>query len=291
VALLALPAGVAEAARVEVVSRDVTLSRAGVAPIAVRCAARRRSCRGVVRLGVPLRHQPVACDTCTLQVGRARFKIGSGRTQVVRVQRRGAADVSAAADRWEVLALARLDREKLGMNAIARRQRPVRLSAPPALPRPPVELSLLDVVSRWGLDYTGDDNALRFRVHAPRGTEAVRVEVGGRAVDLHPDMTDGPYVVPEGSFAPGGNAFHGELPIARGEFHYGERYEMKVYACHGSTCEALDELREVDRGAYGYGDPICRLPRGGGSAPAFVRRGATHPSALAVMVAAPGSAY
>ena len=268
----------------KVVSKTVTLSRADVAPIAVRCS-RTRACRGVLELGVPLRHQPVSCSTCNLRIGLAHFRIGAGRTRRVRVHRSGPEDVSAAADRLDVFALAHLDGEKLGMNARARRQRRVRLMAPAELPRPAVGLSFVDVVSRWGLDGGADDNALRFRVHAARGTDAVRVELAGRGVDLHFDMTDGPYVVPRGSFAPGGTAFHGELPIGRDEFHYGQRYEMNVNACHASTCEALDEFREIDRGAYGYGDPICRLTPGSGvhgAAPAPRR-----PSPLAVLVAGP----
>jgi hypothetical protein len=283
-ALACVPAGAAEAAPVKVVSHAVELSRADVAPIAVRCT-RARACRGVVEVGVPLRHQPVSCEACTLRIGRAHFRIGPGRTRLVRVHRSGPEDVSAAADSLEVFALASLDGEKLGMNARARRQRRVRLEAPAALARPVVGLSLVDIVSRWGLDNGQDDNALRFRVHAARGTEAVRVEVAGRAVDLHFDMTDGPYVVPRGSFAPGGTAFHGELPIGRDEFHYDHRYEMNVTACHGSTCDALDEFREIDRGAYGYGDPICRLTPGSGApgaAPAPRR-----PNPLAALVAGP----
>lgn len=292
VCLVGLLAGTAPAvaAPVKVVSRAVVLDRAGRAPIAIRCLRARRECRGSVALGVPQRHLPVGCATCLVSVGRAGFRIPAGRTHTVSVRRSGPADVSDAADSWDVVALARLRGEKLDETAAARRQRTVKLGAPTTLPRPAVPLALVDIMSRWGLDSQSDDNALRFRVRTPRGTDAVRVEVRGRSLDLHPDMTEGPYVVPAGSFAPAGTNFHGELPIASGEFRYGERYPVRVTACNGPACEALQVEAEVSQGAYGYGDPICRLPRAGGSARAVLRPRAVHPSALAVLVAAPASA-
>jgi hypothetical protein len=208
----------------------------------------------------------------------------------VAVRRVGPADESFEADSWDVVALGRLRTERLGMQARARRLRALRLEAPATLARPPVPLALVDIVSKWGLDQQRDDDALRFRVRAPRGVDAVRVEVRGRTLDLHPDMT---FVVPEGSFAPGGTNFHGELPIAAGEYRYGERYPVRVSACQGDACQALATEAEVSPGAYGYGGPICRLPRADGTAgpvaPRRRRRAAVHPSALAVLVAAPAA--
>jgi hypothetical protein len=239
-----------------------------------------------VTLGVPRRHQPVSCSTCLHEVGRAQFQIAARKTRVVAVRRVGMGDVSAAADSWRVIALARLRGEHIGQAAAERRQRAVRLDAPPALPRPAVRLSLIDLVSRWGLDSQSEENALRFRVRAPRGSTAVRVDIRGRALDLHPDMTDGPFFVPAGSFAPAGATFHGELPIAAGEYRYGERYAVRMTACEIDACSQRTVETEVARGAYGYGDPICRLPRGAARAG---RRPATiHPSPLAVLLAAPG---
>jgi hypothetical protein len=287
--LLVVLAGAApaDAAPVKVVSHAEVLDRAGVAPIAIRCRRAHRACRGSVTLGVPQRHLPVACSTCLLDVGAARFLIPAGRTRAVTVRRAGPADVSDAADSWDVVAVARLRGEKLSRTEAARRHRSVRLEAPAALPRPAVPLALVDVVSRWGLDSQRDDDALRFRVRTPRATGAVRVEIRGRTVDLHPDMTEGPYVVPAGSFAPAGTNFHGELPIAPGEYRYGERYPVRVTACRGFECEALEVETEVSPGAYGYGDPICRLPRTGATA-AAARPAVKHPSPLAVLLAAPG---
>lgn len=279
------PAAALGSVPVKVVSTTVTLRQAAVAPVVVRCRAH-RVCRGVVTLGVPQRGLPVGCPTCNVTVGAARFRIPGGATRTVAVPRRGADDLSYYADAWDVIALATLRGERPGPAAAARRQRNVRVDAPPALPRPATALTLVDVLSRWGLDQPRDDNALRFEVRAPRGTDSVRVEIRGHTVDLHPAMGSGAYFVPSGSFAPAGVILHAETPIGRDEFHYGERYPMRITACQGDTCQALEVEREISQGAYGYGGPICTLRLGAG----FTRKlepAVVHPSPLGVLVAAP----
>lgn len=262
-ALAALGAASPAGARTPVaaVSGTVVLKRADVARVKVHCR-QRHTCAGFLLLGVPARDLPVSCAACNDTIGGAQFRIRARHTSVVEVPRGFNQEPSAQANALDVWALAMLRGERglQNIDRAARRQRAVRLVAPPELPRPRVPLTLTDIVSRWGLGPDDrDDNALRFRVQTRRGTDSVRVEFRDRTLDLHPSAEDGPYLVPAHSFAPAGVAFHGELPIARGEYRYGESYPLRITACAGSVCETLTSDSEVSEGNYGYGGPICRL--------------------------------
>lgn len=288
-ALAALGAAAPAGARTPVaaVSGTVVLKKADTALVRVHCR-QRRTCVGLLSLGVPERNLPVGCPACNVGIGGAEFRIRGRSTRTVAVRRGDVTQPSDDADALDVWAVATLRRERLqNIDRIARRQRRVRLVAPPELQRPRVPLALTDIVSRWGLGPDDrDDNALRFRVQTRRGTDSVRVEFRDRTLDLHPSAEDGPYLVPAHSFAPAGVAFHGELPIARGDYRYGESYPLRIIACAGAVCETLTTDSEVSVGNYGYGGPICRLRLPDGTT-RVLHPQVVAPDSLAALTAAP----
>jgi hypothetical protein len=253
---LASPAAADAVAPVTVTSSSVTLQRAGVAPVKVRCN-RDRSCHGTLVLSAPCdqRDAPVLMRGCRVPVGTRGFAVAAHRTRSVAVRRNGVRFTSGSGDAATVRAVAYLgtaDGQRGG------RARALTVTASPSLPRPDVEPALF----RLDALRVEDDASvydLAFEVDVPRGSFSAEAAVGDRTAPLHPAGSE-PFVVPAGSWAPGGVSFHGTLRAGKGELPPHSSQSVRVTGCTIRGCQSTATTVQLP----GPDDPrpICHIGLG-----------------------------
>jgi hypothetical protein len=173
----------------------------------------------------------------------------------VDVRRNGVRFTSGAGDAATVLAVAYLD---TGDGGRGRRERPVTFTAPQSLPRPDAgpELFRVDALS---VADDPDVYDLAFEVDVPRGSFSAEADVGGRTASLHPAGT-APFVVPAGTWVPGGVAFHGTLRVGKGDLPPHSRQSVRVTGCTARGCQTA--TRTVTLPGPDDPHPICHIGLG-----------------------------
>jgi hypothetical protein len=266
--LTLLVPGAAEAVSAgSVASTTVRVKTAGVADVRVRCD-RERPCRGVLSLSVPCdqRDEPVVIPACVTPVGARRFAIAGGRTSRVSVRRNDVRFTSAARDASTVTA--RVFVAGRTYRSLPRGRR-LTLTARQSLPRPDIAPSLVRLDGFPAGD-DGSEYELAFEADVPRGSFLAQASVAGRTVALHPAGGQ-PFVVPPGSWVPGGVSFHGTLRTRPEDLPPHSSQRITIAGCTIRGCTSATSVRRLP----GPNDPrpICHIGLGPVSAPGRLMAG------------------